>query len=75
MGCYEKKFKSYKNTNYLELCIAQHLYEFEYLYPLKKYSYVCKKFITDIVSVYPGPNLNIAPLELIEDYWDRIVDW
>jgi hypothetical protein len=48
------------------------------IYDLKeKFSYgkVFQKLISDIVRVYPGPNDNIAPLELVEDDWDRIVDW
>ncbi len=36
----KQKVKSYKNTNFVESCIAQYLYEFEHFYPLKeKFSY------------------------------------
>jgi hypothetical protein len=74
----KNRIKSYKNTNFVESCIAQHLYEFEFLYDLKeKFSYgkVFQKLVSDIVRIYPGPNDNIAPLELVKDDWDRIVDW
>ncbi len=71
----KNRVKSYKNTNYIESCIAQHLYEFEYLYPLKeKFSYgrIFEKSVTDIIRVYPGPNPQNPPLELLEDDWDNI---
>jgi hypothetical protein len=31
----KQKVKSYKNTNFVQSCIAQYLYEFENFYPLK----------------------------------------
>jgi hypothetical protein len=31
----KQKVKSYKNTKFVESCIAQYLYEFENFYPLK----------------------------------------
>jgi hypothetical protein len=71
----KNKVKSYKNTNYIESCIAQHLYEFEYLYPLKeKFSYgkVFEKLVSDITRVYTGPNPQNPPLELVEDDWDNV---
>jgi hypothetical protein len=69
------KVKNYKNTNYIEYCIAEHLYECEFLYELKeKFSYgkVFEKLVKDIVRVYPGPNERIVAIELTEDDWDNI---
>ncbi len=45
------------------------------LYPLKeKFSYgrIFEKLVTDIIRVYPGPNPQNLPLELLEDDWDNI---
>jgi hypothetical protein len=72
----KQKVKSYKNTNYVESCIAQYLYEFEHFYPLKeKFSYgkSFEKQVSDIVRVYVGPDPNKIPLELIVDDWNQIL--
>jgi len=70
----KKKFKSYKNTNYIESFIAQYLYEFEFLNPLKdKFSYVrFKKLVNDIVRVYPVPDPQSQPLLLLMGDWEGI---
>jgi hypothetical protein len=71
----KEKVKSYKNANYVESCIAQYFYVFEYLNPLKeKYSYgeVYEKLVSDIGRVYVGPDPNKRPLELVVDGWGEI---
>jgi hypothetical protein len=73
----KQKIKSYKNTNFVESCIAQYLYEFENFYPLKeKFSYGKRfeKLVSDVVRVYVGSDSNKIPLELIVDEWDQIIN-
>ncbi len=73
----KQKVKSYKNTNFVESCIAQYLYEFEHFYPLEeKFSYGKRfeKLVNDIVRVYVCSDPNKIPLELIVDEWDQIIN-
>ena len=69
-GALKQKIKSIKNTNYMESCIAQYLYEFEYLYPLKErssYGKQVQKLISDIARVYVSLDPSKISLELLVD--------
>jgi hypothetical protein len=73
----KQKVKSIKNTNFVESCIAQYLYEFEHFYPLKeKFSYWKRfeKLVIDIVRVYVGSDPNKILLEMIVDEWGQIIN-